>query len=162
MNIDLFRAIGGSMLGTLGFAALVHAPRRSWLPGALIGTFAFLIYWLLGKAGLPEAAAVFIGSALGAMAAMICARTMRMISTVFLMMSIVAFVPGLGLYQCMHYLGEGQTALGAEAGISAMICIAMIVLGQGVGSYLFRVLFRSGTRIPSRTDHAHERKNESC
>lgn len=148
--IDLFHALAGSLLGTLGFAALVHAPRRSWLPGGVIGMLAFLVYWLLGLAGLPEPGAIFIGSVLGAMAALICARTMRMISTVFLMMSIVAFVPGLGLYQCMHYLGEGRTALGAQAGISAMISIAMIVLGQGVGSYLFRTLFKPGGRPDSR------------
>ena len=116
MSIDLFHALAGSLLGTLGFAMLVHAPRRSWLPGALIGMAAFLIYWLLGLAGLPEAAAIFIGSLTGAMAALFCARWLRMISTVFLMMSIVAFVPGLGLYQCMHYLGEGETVQGAQAG----------------------------------------------
>ncbi|MBQ6174191.1 MAG: threonine/serine exporter family protein [Clostridia bacterium] len=142
MSIDLFHALAGSLLGTLGFAMLVHAPRRSWLPGALIGMAAFLIYWLLGLAGLPEAAAIFIGSLTGAMAALFCARWLRMISTVFLMMSIVAFVPGLGLYQCMHYLGEGETVQGAQAGIQAMISIAMIVLGQSIGSYLFRTLVK--------------------
>ena len=148
MNIDLFRALAGSLLGTLGFAILVHAPRRSCLPGALIGMAALLVYWLLGQAGLPEAAAIFTGSLVGAMAALFCARWMRMISTVFLMMSIVAFVPGLGLYQSMRYLGEGATATGAQVGIQAMISIAMIVLGQGVGSYLFRTLANPARRRP--------------
>ena len=148
MTIDLFRALAGSLLGTAGFAALVHAPRRSWLPGSLIGMGAFLVYWLLGLAGIPEATAIFIGSLIGAFGALLCARLMRMISTVFLTMSIVSFVPGLGLYQCMHYLGEGETALGAQAGIQAMISIAMIVLGQSVGSYLFRTVFRPRKQRP--------------
>ncbi len=148
MNIGLFHALAGSLLGTLGYAMLVHAPRRSWLPGALIGTGAFLIYWLLGLTGVPEAAAIFIGSLAGAVAALICARCLRMISTVFLMLSIVAFVPGLGLYQCMHYLGEGQTAVGAQEGIQAMISIAMIVLGQSVGSYLFRMIAKPRRNKP--------------
>ncbi|MBR6954028.1 MAG: threonine/serine exporter family protein [Clostridia bacterium] len=142
MMTELLRALVSSFLGVLGFAVLVNAPKRSMLPAALIGTGAYVVYWALLQLGASEPAAVFVGAMTGSMAGLWCSGRMRMIGTVFLMMSIVSFVPGLGLYRCMEFLGNGQTGLGAEQGVAAMIDIAMIVLGQGLGSYLFRSLKR--------------------
>ena len=82
-------------------------------------------------------------SLLGTLLGMVCAREMRMIGTVFLMMSIVSFVPGLGLYRGMRYFGDSMTRLGAEQIIYAMGIIAMIVLGQAFGSFLFRAFHRN-------------------
>ena len=65
---------------------------------------------------------------------------MRMIATIFITLSIVSLVPGLGLYHCMEYLGAGRSAAGLQAGVNAMIDVLMIALGVGVGSSLFRVL----------------------
>ncbi len=130
----------GAFLGSLGFAVLVQTPRRSWIPASLIGMGAYMVCFLLGELGLPNAAAIFCGTMAGSLSAMLCARRMKMISTIFMMLSIVPFVPGLGLYRCMHYLGGGFTTLGARAGIVAMTTIAMIVIGQGVGSFLYRSL----------------------
>ncbi len=140
MMAELIRALLSSFLGALGFSALVHAPRRSWLPASLIGMGAYLVYWALLQLGVPEPWAVFAGSLTGSLAGLWCARHMRMIGTVFLMMSIVSFVPGLGLYRCMQFLGAGSMLAGAEQGIAAMIDIAMIVLGQGMGSHIFRLI----------------------
>ena len=69
-------------------------------------------------------------------------RWAPLIGTVFLMLSIVSFVPGLGLYRCMHHLGEGTTIQGANEGVHAMITIAMIVFGQGAGSFLYRTMLK--------------------
>ncbi len=152
MIAELLRAVFSSFLGVAGFAALVHAPRRSLVPAGLIGMGAYLVYWALLLAGVPEPAAVFAGALTGSMAGLWCAKHMRMIGTVFLMMSIVSFVPGLGLYRCMEFLGAGSMRQGAEQGIAAMIDIAMIVLGQGFGSYLFRGIQRM---LPSNRERNH-------
>ena len=120
MALELFLTAAGAFLGTLGFAVLVRAPKRAW----------------------SEAASIFCGSLCGSLAALICARQMKMIGTVFLMLSIVSFVPGLGLYRCMHHLGEGTTIQGANEGVHAMITIAMIVFGQGAGSFLYRTMLK--------------------
>ncbi len=145
-SISLFAALFSSFAGVLGFAVLVNAPRRSWIPAGLTGMGAFLIYWGLSRLGLPEPAALFCGTLGGSLAGLFLARRLRMIGTIFLMTSIVSFVPGLGLYRCMEYLGAGAARLGAEEGSRAMISIAMIVLGQGVGSFLFRALHPAGKK----------------
>ena len=50
--IDLLRASLGSFFGTVGFAMLVHVPRRSWLVSGLIATLSYLVYWLLTWLGI--------------------------------------------------------------------------------------------------------------
>ena len=129
----LLRALLSSFLGTLGFAVLLHSPRRAIIPASIVGAAAYLLYWLLLTLGAPEYIAVFMG----ALSAQWLARRMHMIATVFVLLSIVAAVPGLGLYRCMELLGASSPEALA-VGVSAMVSIVMIVLGIGMGSFLFR------------------------
>ena len=135
----LFRAVFGAFVGTVGFAMLVHVPRKAWLASGVIASLSYLVYWALTQAGLPDAMGIFVGSLFGSLAGQMCARKMKTIGTVFLMSAIVPVVPGLGLYRMMAELGRGRTAEGADFGIQAMITIAMIVLGLSMGSYIDRL-----------------------
>lgn len=142
---EWIRMIAASFLGTFGFGMLAHAPKRSWIPASLLGAVTFMLYWVLMRLGTGEYASLYLATMTGSVMALFCARRMHMISTVFLMMSIISFVPGLGLYRSMQFLGAGNSGAGADQGIQAMIIIAMIVLGQGSGSILFRA-FRLETK----------------
>lgn len=137
MVMDALRALLSAFFGTLGFAILLQAPRRSWIPASGIGAVSFFLYWLLCLI-IPESLALFCGAAVGAALAQVCARKMRMISTVFHTMAIVAFVPGLALYRLMAQAAVGEYSSAAHFGVSAMISIAMIALGSSVGSHLSR------------------------
>lgn len=141
MITEVLRAFISSFVGTLGFALLLHIPRRAILPASLIGMFAYLLYWVLLQLGVSDPLSVFAGALVGSMLGQGCARKMHMIATIFILLSIVPAVPGLGLYRFMELLGSDRVTLGAEAGVSAMISIAMIALGIGMGSFLFRLLF---------------------
>ena len=146
---EWIRMTMASFLGTFGFGILAHAPKRSWIPSSLLGALTFMIYWILMKAGVGEYTSLYLATTIGSVMALFFARRMQMISTVFLMMSIISFVPGLGLYRSMQFLGAGNSGAGADQGIQAMITIAMIVLGQGSGSILFRA-FRKETKRPEK------------
>lgn len=139
---EILRALVGAFFGTLGFAWLVHAPRRAWIPSGLVASLVYLLYRLLALWGIANPLAIFCGSMLGALAGQFCARRLKIISTVFLMAAVVPVVPGLGLYRMMAYFGQGETALGADQGIQAMIIIAMTALGLAMGSYVDRSLHR--------------------
>lgn len=128
-----------SFVGTLGFALLVHAPAKAWAPAGAIGGASYTLYWLLLQWGVSEGGAIFAGALAGSLLAQWCARRMRMIATIFIMLSIVSLVPGLGLYRFMELLGQSQNAQGLRVGINAMIDIVMIALGIGVGGFMFRV-----------------------
>lgn len=139
---ESIRAVLGAFFGTLGFAWLVHAPRRAWLPSGLVASLVYLLYRVLTFLSVSDPMAIFCGALLGAIAGHFCARRLKMISTVFLMAAVVPVVPGLGLYRMMACFGQGQTALGADYGIQAMITIAMTALGLAMGSFVDRSLHR--------------------
>lgn len=134
-----------SFVGTLGFAILLHAPKRAWLPASLIGALTYTLYWSLKQCALDDPSAMFVAALFGSLMAQFCARRMRMIATIFLLLSVVALVPGLGLYRCMEQLGRNEYALGAQTGILTMAGILMMALGIGVGSFLFKLVV-SGTK----------------
>lgn len=138
---QLLRAVLGAFFGTVGFAMLVHMPKRAWFVSGLVASLSYLVYWGLTALQFSDPMAIFIGSLFGAVAGLLCARMMKIIGTVFLMSAVVPVVPGLGLYRMMAALGQGQIAAGADLGIRAMITVAMIALGVGAGAFADRVLW---------------------
>ena len=141
---ELLRAVFGAFFGTVGFAMLVHIPKRSWLVSGLIASFSYLVYWAFLRLGLSDPSSIFLGSLFGCLAGQLCARKMKIIGTVFLMSAVVPVVPGLGLYRMMASFGRGETMLGANLGIEAMITIAMLALGLSMGSFINRVIRNAG------------------
>lgn len=131
-----------SFVGTLGFAVFMHAPKRAWLPASAIGGLAYLLYWALLQAQVYEPLAIFIGALLGSVLGQYCARRMQMIASIFVLLSMIPLVPGLGLYRCMRYLAQEMYSAGASAGVHAMVDVVMIALGLAVGSFLFRLILR--------------------
>ena len=152
MNLteQILRAAAGSFFGTVGFAMLVHVPKRAWFPSGVIAVLSYLVYWSLERLGVPDPMAIFCGSLFGSLAGLLCARRMKIIGTVFLMSAIIPVVPGLGLCRMMEAVGQRQFAAGAETGVSAMITIVMIALGLGAGAFTDRVIWsRSRKNTPS-------------
>ena len=143
-------ALLGSFVGTLGFAIFMHAPKRAWLPASLIGAVSYGLYWMLLQFGVYEPLSIFIGALLGSLLAQYCARRMRMIATIFLLLAMIPLVPGTGLYRCMALLAQEAYREGVDAGVRAMVDIVMIAFGQGMGSYFFRLLPMSRRRKQGR------------
>lgn len=132
-----------SFVGTLGFAIFMHAPRRAWLPASSIGGVAYLLYWALLQIHVYEPLAIFIGALLGSVLGQYCARRMQMIASIFVLLSMIPLVPGLGLYRCMRDLAQEMYSAGAAAGVHAMVDVVMIALGLAVGSFIFRIILRT-------------------
>ena len=143
---EILRALLGSFIGTVGFAMLVHVPRRSWLASGVIAAFSYLVYWISLRLGLSDPSSIFLGSLFGSLAGQLCARKMKMIGTVFLMSAVVPVVPGLGLYRMMAFLARNRLSEGLSMGVRAMITIAMIALGLAAGALLDRMLHSRGLK----------------
>ena len=143
MILDGFITLASSFVGTLGFAIFMHAPRKAWLPASAIGGVAYLLYWALLQFGLYEPIAIFVGAFLGSILGQYCARRMQMIASIFVLLSMIPLVPGLGLYRCMHFLAQEMYSAGADAGVRAMVDIVMIALGLAMGSFIFRMAVRA-------------------
>ena len=137
-----FIKLASSFVGTLGFAIVMHAPKRAWFPASLIGGVAYALYWALQEFGIYEPTAIFVGALLGSLLGQYLARRMQMIASIFVLLSMIPLVPGLGLYRCMHFLAQEMYSAGVDAGVRAMVDIVMIALGIAVGSYVFRLIAR--------------------
>ena len=137
MALELVKVILSSYFGALGFGALLHAPKRALPLGAAIGALGYLCYWLLYRAGVAEALAMFLAALVAAAAGQVAARKRKMISTIFVTVAILPLVPGLGLYRAMSALGQGDLSLGGSVAVKSMTLILAIALGVGVGSVLF-------------------------
>lgn len=140
MILQGFIKLISSFVGTLGFAIFMHAPKRAWLPASAIGGAAYLLYWALLQTGMYEPMAIFIGALLGSVLGQYCTRRMQMIASIFVLLSMIPLVPGLGLYRCMHFLAQEMYSAGADAGVRAMVDVVMIALGLAVGSFIFRMI----------------------
>lgn len=135
MLAGLLTAVLSSFFGTLFFGVLLKAPRRALVAASAIGAAGYGLYWLCMYYGSSEYLAMFVGSLISSVLAQLAARKLKMIVTVFITLAIIPLVPGIGLYRCMSYLAQGQSALGGQTGIHAMMNILMIALGVGLGSF---------------------------
>lgn len=132
-----------SAVGTYGFAIFMHAPKKAWLPASLIGGVSYALYWALLQFSVYEPLSIFLGALLGSVLGQLCARRMRMIASIFILLAMIPLVPGLGLYRCMAFLAQGLYTEGVKAGVSAMVDIVMIAFGLGMGSYGIRLFRRT-------------------
>ncbi len=142
MIIQCLLKLVSSFVGTLGFAVFMHAPKRAWLPASAVGGVAYALYWALLQFNVYEPMSIFIAALLGSLLGQYLARRMQMIATIFVLLAMIPLVPGLGLYRCMHYLGQEMYSEGVDAGVRAMVDVVMIALGIAVGSFIYRMFVR--------------------
>ena len=125
----------GAFGGTLGFAYLFGAPRRTILPISMTALAGYAVYFALSRfAGMGLIASYFLATAVIAILCEIEARVIRMPSTVFLLCALVALVPGYDLYNAMLALVENDGMLAASAMMRAVQIIAAIAVGAASAS----------------------------
>ncbi len=123
---------------TAGFGLLFHAPKRTLLPGAAIGGLSSALYHLIDLCtGQPAAGALLAGLVAGLLGEWTAIR-MKMPSTVFTTMGIIATLPGFGLYNTMLLLIEGSYREAALVGASTMLVFGAIALSLGFTTVVFR------------------------
>lgn len=142
MALELFKSLLSSFLGSLGFAVILQAPKRSLLAASFIGSLSYLCYWWLVQSSRSEWLAMLCAAIIGSVLAQLAARRQHRVATIYVTIAIIPLVPGLGLYRAMSYLAQGQSGLGARMGIQAMMNILMLAFGITIGSFLCRMRFR--------------------
>ena len=125
-----------SLLAGGGFGVLQSAPKKAVFCGGALGVAGYMSYWFVMQLGATETAAMFIGMLIAALGAQLASRRLKMITTVFVTISMMPMVPGLGLYRAMSALAQGDLALGGGIAAHTMMLILMIALGIGLASSL--------------------------
>ena len=139
-----------SASATAGFGLLFHAPRRSLLPGALIGGLSYSVFHCIELLSGQSAAGALAAGLLAGFLGEYTAEKMKMPSTVFTTMGIIASLPGFVLYNTMLLLIQGDYRQAASVGASTMLTFGAIALALGCSTVVFRKLrhFKSASRRP--------------
>ena len=140
MAEEIIRAAAGAFFGTVGFAMLVHVPRRAWFLCGVIASFSYLVYWGFLHLGLSDPSAIFLGSLFGALAGQLCARRMKIIGTVFLVSAIVPVVPGLAMTNAVQDTMRGDMVSGLSHGVQAILTACLIAGGALLAVEIMRLL----------------------
>jgi uncharacterized membrane protein YjjB (DUF3815 family) len=137
----------------LAFCVLISTPKKTVLCSSVISGVAYVIYRLIFVYADREILAYFIATVFISLASEICARIYKKPSTVFIFPGIIPLVPGVGLYNSMYCLVQGdQQGFGANATntvfIAGAIAIAVavvhilarsVIFGKGKHSLPYRI-----------------------
>ncbi|NLD84289.1 MAG: threonine/serine exporter [Clostridiales bacterium] len=117
----------------LFYSALMNQPRNTMPVSALIGAAGYGLYLVLDRGVL----AYFLATVLIGLSCEICARLMKRTATLFFTSAIVPLVPGVGLYNTMRYVVEGQYSQAMATGLFTLLAICGIALAVTITSVLF-------------------------
>lgn len=110
------------------FAILFKCPRRAVIASSVLGSIGYIINELVAPLLSSPIAGYFIGTLAMSLLSEILARIMKMPATIFIIPAIIALAPGLGLYQTMLYLVQGQEAKAAHTGIATILAIIAMAM----------------------------------
>lgn len=139
MTRELLLSLAGVFGGTLGFAFLLGAPRKTALPISLTALAGYGVFWGLSHAaGRGMLLSYFLSTAVITVLCEIQARMMRMPATVFLLCALVSFVPGYDFYSAMLALVANDGRLAASSLMRAVQIVAAIAVGAATASACVR------------------------
>lgn len=121
------------LISTFGFAVamsmLFNIKRQNLFFAGLIATLSRLIYLFSSSFGYSEYFNVFFATAAVGILGEMFAKNRRAPATVFVIAGIVAYVPGLGLYNMMIAIVDGDFQRAAFEGSQTLFIAASIACG---------------------------------
>ncbi|GEL14775.1 threonine/serine exporter family protein [Pediococcus cellicola] len=108
MMIEIFFAF----IATVGFGIIINIPHRALVVAGLIGTVAWLVYWLFFNLQLGLALSNLTASVAIGLLSDVAARRMKMPMLIFNIPSLVPLVPGGQAYQMVRNIALGDAAQG--------------------------------------------------
>jgi uncharacterized membrane protein YjjB (DUF3815 family) len=122
------------------FSVLMHQPWRTIPVSSLIATAGYVVFLLLGKSTL----AYFGATLVIGICCEICARIMKRTATLFVTAAIIPLVPGIGLYNTMLYVVEGDYGNAVTTGAATVLGICAIALAITMSAVLFGAFSKPG------------------
>lgn len=125
---------------TAFFAVLLRVPRKAIPVSAVLGGAGYALYELASPLLNSTIAGFFLGTLLMALCSEIFARILKMPATVFVIPAIIPLVPGIGLYNTMLYLVQGQNGKAAQTGTSTLLSIIAMAMALVITTIFAKVL----------------------
>ncbi len=127
--LTLLENIFFSFLATVGFSIFFNSPIKSLIPAGIIGATGWTTYILLFDFSQNSILANLFAALLISLISEILARKMKYPAIIFVIPGILPLIPGLGLYNTMLSLVEGNYTNALSVGSSSLFSSAAIALG---------------------------------
>lgn len=118
-----------SSLATIGFSIFFNSPIKSLIPAGIIGGIGWTIYIILFNFSGNAILANFFAAALISLLSEVLARKMKYPAIIFVIPGILPLIPGLGLYNTMLSLVEGNYTDAMSIGTNSLFVSASIAMG---------------------------------
>ena len=118
-----------SFLATVGFSIFFNSPRKSLIPAGIIGGIGWTVYMILFNFSQNPILSNFFSATLISLISEILARRMKFPAIIFVIPGILPLIPGLGLYNTMLSLVEGNYSNAISVGTNALFVSASISMG---------------------------------
>lgn len=138
LTLPLYVHIIFSYLAAVGFGVFLNSPKKTMYIAGGIGMISWFIYVLMSRAGYDVVSSNLLAASFASIASEILSRKMKKPTILFVVPGIVTLVPGLGLYNAMSFLIEGNYNLAIGKGIEVVLISGAIALGVIVVSSLTR------------------------
>ncbi len=136
-----------SYLAAVGFAVYFNSPKKTLYISGAIGMISWIVYILLMRINFDMMTSNFAAASVASLLSEILARKMKKPTILFLVPGIVTLVPGLGLYNTMSYIIEGDFLQASITGSNVLFSSGAIALGVIVVSTLFRTYYKKSVII---------------
>lgn len=130
-----------SYLAAVGFAVFLNSPKKTLYISGAVGMTSWIIYIILMRAGFDMMSSNFIAAAIAGLLCEILARKMKKPTILFVVPGIITLIPGLGLYNTMSYVVEGDFQQAFTTGANVLLASGSIALGVIVVTSLFRTYY---------------------
>jgi uncharacterized membrane protein YjjB (DUF3815 family) len=141
----------GCFVAAALFALLFRTPARLILPASLAAVAGFALSMWSGARLNAEWAGIFFGSLLSALIGEWMATKLRAPATIFLTVSVIPMVPGVGLYNTMQALVQNRYQDAAAAGSNTMLSAGAIALGLSIAASVAYALRRGRSAGPRKS-----------
>lgn len=129
-----------SLIATIGFSIFLNAPKKELFHCGLTGAIGWTIYYIFKITLLSSIFSNFMASLMVAILSELFARKFKKPAILFIIPGIVPLVPGLGIYNTMLHLVQGNYNLAISTGTDAFLVSGAIALGILVTTSLARTI----------------------
>lgn len=127
-----------SFLSSVTFAVLCNVPRKSLIPGGIVGMIGWLGYWGLHSAGSGVFISSFVCSLLLAFVGQIAATWFKMPLTVFYIPGFVPVVPGITFFEGFRGILLDEYVHSALVFLDVLYSAVGIASGLVIADIIFR------------------------
>lgn len=118
-----------AFLATIGFSIFLCAPKKVLLPCGFVGALGWSVYYFLDTASFSSITSNFLATLLVALVSEILARRLKQPAIIFIIPGIIPLVPGLGMYNTMLYVVQGNFSAAIVKGADVLFVAGAISLG---------------------------------